>query len=228
MKYLFIFLQLVTAIAYAQVNSVGAMSDMGKNNFWPTVYLDSLANKSDLIGLGPLGKMQGEITILDGVPMNAQVQADGSIQVVQSWKIPAPFFVYVAVPEWENIPLNESINNLVELQSMVEQQALKMGYDLKEPFPFKLKGTANQQVIHVVRPRFIEVSGYVEGKKSEKYKLSDTPGDWVGFYSQSAQGVYTHRDSFIHLHFVSTDRTQMGHVDQLQFSNDMILSFPKK
>lgn len=228
MKYLFVILQFVSLSGFAQVKSFGSMSEMGKSNFEATIYLDSLSSKTNLIGLGPLGKMQGEITVVDGIPMNARVQEDGSIQVSQSWKLSAPFFVYAEVSQWVKIPINTTVSNLVELQAFIENQAIAMGYDLTVPFPFKLSGSFDYQVIHVVMPRSAEVPGYVAGKNNEKFELTNISGDMIGFYSQAGQGIYTHKDSFIHVHFVSADRTQMGHVDQVEFSGEMMLFLPKK
>ncbi len=39
------------------------MSEMGKENFAPHIKIDTISNKEHLFGMGPLGRMQGEITI---------------------------------------------------------------------------------------------------------------------------------------------------------------------
>lgn len=43
------------------LKSAGAMSEMSKNGFAPTFSMDSLQKYPRIFGLGPLGKMQGEI-----------------------------------------------------------------------------------------------------------------------------------------------------------------------
>jgi acetolactate decarboxylase len=108
-------LLLFSEAVQAQVLHRGAMSQMGKENFKATTLLDTLP-KSKLFGLGPYGKMQGEITLLSGKPYIAVVQADGTATVSQNWKAEAPFFVYANVARWKSYQLNTQIENINELQ----------------------------------------------------------------------------------------------------------------
>lgn len=39
----------------------------------------------------------------------------------------------------------------------------------------------------------------------------------LGFYSNRHQGIFTHHDSKIHLHVISSDSKIVGHIDQLNF-----------
>lgn len=45
-----------------------------------------------------------------------------------------------------------------------------------------------------------------------------TSGTILGFFSKRHQGVYTHHDSFVHLHFLTDLKTETGHVDAIKIA----------
>ena len=72
---LYITLLLIGFISYngnsqqpGKVHTVGAMSEMGKNNFKTQVWLDTIPDKAHLFGMGPYDRMKGEIMVFDGKP----------------------------------------------------------------------------------------------------------------------------------------------------------------
>jgi len=213
----------------AQVVHSGSMSEMGKSNFKAAIFLDSLPSRNNLFGIGPYGRMQGEITLLKGKPYISVVQADGTATVSQNWKAEAPFFVYANVVRWKSYALTTQIENINDLQRAIEELATQNGYDLSTPFPFRISGTFTELTTHVVTPRSADIAGYKPGRNQENYSLSKAKGDLLGFYSQQHQGIYTHKDSYIHVHFVNTKRTVMGHVDKIAVAKSkLIVMFPSK
>jgi acetolactate decarboxylase len=211
------------------VHSVGSMSNMGKENFAPHINLDTVSTKTHFFGMGPLGRMQGEITVLNGKPFGASVNEKGEGVVQENWAIEAPFFVYANVAKWKKYPFSATINNLDDLQKAVAQIAQQNGFDLKQPFPFRLAGTIATLTTHIVMPRSPEVAGYQANKKQADYDLVGQKGELLGFYSEKHQGIYTHKDSFIHVHFVSKDQKTMGHVDKIKDEKaQMTLYLPKR
>jgi len=215
-----------SSFAQSLVHHAGALSTMGKENFKATVLLDTLS-KSNLNGIGPYGKMQGEITVLDGTPYVSQVLTNNTATVSENWQAEAPFFVYANVNRWVSYSLKTSIENLSDLQRVIEALATKNGYDVTVPFPFKISGTFTELTTHVVTPRSADIPGYQAGRNQENYSFTNIKGDLIGFYSQHHQGVYTHRDSFIHTHFINTDRTIMGHVDKIAVNKSKLtILFP--
>ncbi|MFN3841060.1 MAG: acetolactate decarboxylase [Cyclobacteriaceae bacterium] len=230
MKIYTLIMFLLVPFAYAQpvVKHAGAMSTMGAENFKGNILLDTLT-KNNLYGLGPYGKMQGEITIVNGKPLIAEALADGSARVSQTWKAEAPFFVYQQVPEWTSYEFKSKVNDLNDLQTAIEAIANQKGYDLSIPFAFRIVGTIPMLTTHIVTPRSPDVPGYQAGKNQINYTLTHTKGELIGFYSQHHQGVYTHKSSNIHIHFVSHDFTQMGHVDKISLSDETyMLMFPTR
>lgn len=204
------------------------MSQMGKENFKGHILLDTIT-KTNLYGLGPYGKMQGEITVMNGKPLIAEAKADGSVRVSQSWKSEAPFFVYQQVPNWVAYDLAAKIENLSDLQRAIETLASQKGYSLTTPFAFRVVGNIEALTTHVVLPRSPEIAGYQSGKNQVSYDYKNSKGELIGFYSQQHQGVFTHKESYIHVHFVSEDMTQMGHVDKIALAaNGLTLMLPAK
>lgn len=201
------------------VRSVGSMSNMGKENFAPHINLDTISTKSHFFGMGPLGRMQGEVTVVDGKPFGASVNEKGEGVVQENWAIEAPFFVYANVAKWRKYAFSADIKNLDDLQKAVAQIAQQNGFDLQQPFPFRLTGTIASLTTHIVMPRSPEVVGYQANKKQADYDLVKQKGELLGFYSEKHQGIYTHKDSFIHVHFVSKDQKTMGHVDKINDTN---------
>ena len=222
-------MSLTHLILFGQVFSIGSMSDMGKNFFQPVVSADTLLQESGLFGLGPYGLMQGELTIVNGRPLVGKSAEDGRLTVIVDPRAKAPFFVYSYVNEWHSNELVVEADNANDIQTAIEMYAIENDVSLDEPFPFRIKGIIDSIEIHVVLPRSSEVPGYIEGKKSQKYQFQNVAGEIVGFYSQSGQGIYTHKDSYVHLHFIDDGQKIVGHIDDLKIqSKKMNLLLPNQ
>ncbi len=197
------------------VKNIGSMTEMGKENFAPHIKLDTIANKKHLFGMGPYGKMQGEISIFDGKPYYSSVDEKGVGIVSANWGIESPFFVYANVEKWQSYTITVELNSLDAIQKAVAETAQKNGYDLKKPFPFRIVGTFQNMTTHIVMPRSEEIKGFQVDKKQADYELTNQNGEILGFYSEQHQGIYTPKNSFIHVHFISEDATTMGHLDKI-------------
>lgn len=220
----------VAQISFCQpvVKHAGAMRNMGAQNFKANISIDTLTRKG-LFGIGPYGTMQGEITVWNGRPLIAQVQADGSASVSQRWQTQAPFFVYANVNEWQKHEVMVRINSLADVQVAIENLIKEKGYSLFNPFPFRIETKVDELTTHVVTPRSSEVPGYMAGKNQFSYVYQNISGELIGFYSQQHQGIFTHKDSYIHVHFVSDDMTIMGHVDKITITErKVIIYLPSK
>jgi acetolactate decarboxylase len=159
--------------------------------------------------------MQGELTVLDGEPLIAFADEKGILTVSTDKQAKAPFFVYAYVREWKTFEMEIQAESDAEIQEAVERLAQTQGYDIANPFPFRILGEYDGLTIHVVAPRSPDVPGYKAGINSYKYSYEAIEGEIFGFYSQSGQGIYTHKDSFVHLHFSTKDRSKMGHIDAI-------------
>jgi alpha-acetolactate decarboxylase len=213
---------LVMGIAFSSfgqaVKNVGSMAEMGKQNFAPNLKLDTILNKKHLFGMGPYGKMQGEITVFDGKPFYSSVDEKGRGVVSANWEIESPFFVYSNVENWIEIEVSTDFKSLDDIQKVIGETAQSKGYNLKNAFPFRIKGDFDQMITHIVMPRSSEINGFQEGKKQADYVLDNQKGELLGFYSENHQGVFTPKNSFIHVHFLSDDFATMGHLDKINVS----------
>lgn len=192
------------------------MSDMGKENFAPHIKLDTIANKKHLFGMGPYGRMQGEISVFDGKPFFSSVDENGKGIVSANWEIESPFFVYANVENWAEFEVSAEFNSLDDIQKVVTETAKSKGYDLKKPFPFRIKGVFDFMTTHIVMPRSEDIKGFQAEKKQADYILENKTGELLGFYSENHKGIYTHKDSYIHVHFLSEDAATMGHLDKIK------------
>lgn len=48
--------------------------------------------------------------------------------------------------------------------------------------------------------------------------VNEQPAELLGFYSREHKGVFTHHDSYTHIHLLSNDKIHLGHLDTLLLS----------
>jgi acetolactate decarboxylase len=213
--FLFVYFIGISA-SFAQVSHSGAMSQMAKSGFESTIRLDSLKDHKGLIGLGPLGKMEGEITILNGEIYSGKSLISGQITVESNWEVEAPFLVYAQVKNWKKFNLSGTASSIQELEEAIKQAAISNGIDVAEPFFFKVEGLFEDMTTHIVTPRSPEVEGFVQGQNQKNLTHQSQSGQLIGVYSTIGQRIYTHHDSFMHEHFLDKKKKYTGHLDRFQ------------
>lgn len=204
-----------------EVRLVGEMKNiMWKGQLQGNIYLDSIANKNLLNGLGPLDSLSGEILILDGKSYISRVLTDSTMEVKENFDARAPFFAYAPITAWTTEDLPDSVQNLQQLEHFlgVRSQASQ------NPFLFKVSGIIEDATIHVVNlPSGTKVSSPEEAHLGRTfYSLKNEPVDLVGFYSKNHKTIFTHHDTFIHIHLINSKRDKMGHLDEVRFKKQSI------
>jgi acetolactate decarboxylase len=200
----------------SSVIPVGAMRDvMWKGELEPKILLDSLSGKPGLYGLGPGNRLSGELLILDGIIYSSSVVNDTLMRVEQRASAQAPFFVYSSVNRWNQVSLPDSVTSVVAL----ERYLAGWNQHRKVPFAFKLSGRLREAEIHVVNleANAIVTSPHDAHRGKVDYRLKDEYATLLGFYSERHKGIFTHHDSFVHIHLLTDDETKMGHVDAVLF-----------
>lgn len=208
------------------VHRVGAMKDvMWKGELGAKVQFDTLSPKAGLYGLGPLSYLAGEILINDGRAFVSRVVSESSMSVEESYDISAPFFVYANVLEWKEIQLAPLVS---DIKSLEEYLAKKTPLE-SPPFAFKLKGRVSSATIHIQNlPEGSVVSSPQEAHQGQQnYQLENEAVEIIGFFSRNDQGVFTHHDSFLHMHLITQDEDEMGHLDHAVFE-EMTLYLPSQ
>ncbi|WP_334058251.1 acetolactate decarboxylase [Polaribacter sp. P097] len=195
---------------------VGQMKDvMWKGKLGPSIQLDTIKNTQGLYGLGPVSYLSGELLINDGQTYVSRVTSDTTMSVEKNNTISAPFFVYSNVKDWKIVDLPIEIQSIVQLQNFITDNSK----DLNKPFAFKLKGKVSKATIHIQNlPKGSKVSSPKEAHQGQvNYKIFDEDCTIVGFYSENHQGIFTHHDSYLHMHLITDDEQKLGHLDDVKF-----------
>jgi len=161
----------------------------------------------------------------DGQVYTSKILEDSSMIVEKTNTVGAPFFVYGNVTEWNEIELPADIKNIKQLEGFIEENTK----DELRPFAFKLKGSISSAQIHAqnLAPGS-KVSSPKEAHEGQvNFQLANENVDIIGFFSTEHQGIFTHHDSYLHMHLITKDESMMGHLDKVDF-NEMVLYLPKK
>lgn len=196
------------------IKIVGEMRQvMREGKLEGTIRLDTLRQREHLYGLGPLAFLKGEIMVIDGESYVSTVADDSSMVVERSFGVEAPFFGYGNVTSWSEIPLPDSVHTLAELESFLDAAT----QDRKRPFFFRLVGLVADATIHVVNlPDGSVVRSPEDAHVGQvDYPIKDTESELLGFFSTEHKAVFTHHDTYMHIHLITADRSMMGHADAL-------------
>lgn len=196
------------------VTIVGEMKNvMWKGQLYGNIKLDTIANKSNLYGLGPVEYLAGEILIIDGKAYKSTVVTDSTLKVEETFDIKAPFFGYTNIAKWKEQTLPDIIQTTQQLEQFIDNETK----NAKRPFMFKLTGTVEQATIHIVNlPKGSKVSSPHEAHKGQKiYTLNNEQSEIIGFFSTEHKTIFTHHDTFLHMHLMTIDRQKMGHLDEV-------------
>lgn len=214
------------AETYPDIKIVGAMKNvMWKGELGGSINLDTISNKEGLYGLGPVSYLQGELLINNGTSYVSTVSSDSTMVVEKQSNISAPFFVYANVSKWEELTLPENVKSIRDLETFIDSAT----EDYKRPFAFKLAGQVSSAIIHIQNlPEGTKVSSPAEAHQGQtNYPLRQEDVEIIGFFSAQHQGIFTHHDSFLHMHLITADESKMGHLDQLEIAN-MKLFLPRE
>ena len=211
-------------ITVSQMKKVMTGQDLSNSISWDTI------PRQHLLAVSPLGRVEGEVTIVDGLMLTSTVTNKGKVKMARQWGVKSPFAVYAYVPEWEAFELEVALENEMDLQKLIEKWALQNGYDVENPIPFKVEGDFDKIGYHIIsKPKKEKVHNHDLHKKAKKmFYLTDVKGQLVGFYSKYHEGVFTHKGQFTHTHFVDHEQKNMGHLDEISVTGKLILYLPKQ
>jgi acetolactate decarboxylase len=197
-----------------EVKVVGEMKNvMWKGQLYGNIKLDTISNKTNLFGLGPVEYLAGEILIIDGKSYKSTVVSDTTMKVEETYEIKAPFFGYANISKWTEQTLPDSIQSIQQLEQYLDN----LTKSSLRPFMFKLTGTVEKATIHIVNlPKGSKVSSPDEAHKGQKnYELKNEESEIIGFFSTEHKAIFTHHDTYLHMHLMTTDRQKMGHLDEV-------------
>lgn len=198
---------------------VGAMRKvMWEGNLQNNIYLDTISQKSHLFGLGPMENLAGEIMIVDGKSYQATVSGE-TVVVKETFDLKAPFFGYASIDRWKEIALPDNVRSLVELERFITGLN-----SASKPFMFRVKGQVDKATIHVVDlPAGTMIKSPEDVHRNQKKcSLANEQVEMVGFFSTRHQGIFTHHDSYLHLHLINARKTTMGHLEMAQWKSGAV------
>ena len=203
-------------VADNSIKIIGAMKNvMWKGDLKGRIFLDTISNKKNLYGLGPTEDLNGELLILDGQSYVSYVTSDVEMKVEESYQLKAPFFAYANVSKWSE----QNLPNYIESISQLEAYLDSITKTMNRPYFFKLSGTIDQSKIHVVNlPKGTKVKSPEDAHKGQQnYNLKNKAVDILGFFSIEHQSIFTHHDTYLHMHLITSDKKMMGHLDDIKF-----------
>lgn len=190
---------------------------MWKGELEGKIRLDTITERDHLYALGPASYLRGEIMAVDGKVYVSRVISDSTMTVQEEPGVSAPFLVYANTSTWGSMSIPDSVTSIQDLEVYLDD----ITEDFARPFVFRLNGTISSAMIHVQNlPEGTRVSSPKEAHQGQvKFPIKADTVTIVGFFSTEHQGVFTHHDTYLHLHLLTADRTMMGHVDELVMEN---------
>jgi acetolactate decarboxylase len=218
----------VLTISSQEVVAVSAMKkvimgqDLSNHISWDTI------PRQHLFAVSPLGRIEGEVTIIDGEMFTSKVNEQGKVEIARQWGVKSPFAVYASVSSWRLFEAEASVRNEFELQNLIETIAQREGYDISRPLSFQVEGVFDLVGYHIISKPTAEKEHNQElhYKAKKMFYLKEVSGKIIGFYSQNHEGIFTHKGQFIHAHFVDDLRTHMGHLDEITIIRKIKLYLP--
>src|SRR5690625_3185345 len=99
----------------SDVTIVGEMrSVMWDGELGGKIDLQTISDKENLYGLGPVEYLRGEIMILDGRAYKSTVTSDTTMKVEETYRIKAPFFGDAPISEWQSKSVQAGIQPITK------------------------------------------------------------------------------------------------------------------
>lgn len=197
-----------------EIKIVGEMKNiMWKGQLYGSINIDTIVNKEHLYGFGPVEYLSGELLIINGKSYKSTVLTSAEMKVEETFKTKAPFFAYANIEKWKEQNLPDTIQTIEQLETYLNQSTKTF----KRPFMFKLVATIEKAAIHIVNlPKGSTVSSPEEAHNGQtNFILTNEEVDIIGFFSTEHKAIFTHHDSFLHMHLITVNRQKMGHLDEL-------------
>ena len=163
-----------------------------------------------LYGIGPVSKLQGEITVIEKPYISRVI--DGELIIDNNWDREAIFFVYSYVDKWKTLNHSQVLyKNREELEKYLTELIKKENYKSKN-IPVLIEAEAKTLVYHIMNKTNSLAHNKKEHQKAKHIiELKNTPIKLLAFYSEDSDPSFSHGK--FHFHFISDDKKYSGHLD---------------
>jgi acetolactate decarboxylase len=210
------------------VRWIGAQRDVLGGDVEGKVDLRSLASLSHLYALGPRAGVPGEITVFDGEPCIARV-VDGRVQVEARPDHTACFLVYDEVPAWQETTLARPVDGEAALTAAGLAAAHAAQVDVDQPLIFLLRAPAATVTFHVLDKRDgLRHTPALHEQAKVRLRVEKLAAAVLGFYSSRHRGIFTPRESDLHMHLRTLDGRASGHVEQIAVGAGTVIALPRR
>jgi hypothetical protein len=206
---------------------VGAQRDVLGGDVEGKVDLRPLLQQPHLYALGPRAGVSGEITVIDGEPWVARI-ADRRVHVAADPDHAACFLVYDHVDLWRESVEPKPIDDEKALTEVVLRAAGAAGLDIDLPLIFLLRSPAATVTFHVLDKRDgLPHSPERHERAKARFELERQTVEVLGFYSTRHRGIFTPKDSDLHMHFRTLDGRASGHVERIAVDPGAVIAVPE-
>lgn len=179
-----------------------------------------------LYALGPLEGLRGEVSIFAGVPSIARIERE-TVVTTESWSARACFLVWTQAPAWSERAPDAMPAGLDGIEREVVALAREAGLDPDRPLPFRVRATALEARFHVLDKR----DGLPHNpERHEQAKVRRTLDhvaiELVGFFSRQHRGIFTPRESNVHVHLKTADGRISGHLEAIRLAPGARIAVP--
>jgi acetolactate decarboxylase len=208
------------------VSTYGSVNAVRQGKIGPTVTIAALGPANEVVAVGAMSELRGEITIVDSKVWLAYAREDGTtrVQSPTTSDEKVAFLVSARIPKWQTSTLAKEIL-FTELDAAIEKLAEAAGLDVEQPFPFVVDGTVANLRFHIVDGTKLE-SGSSHAEASLSRTLLVAKATLVGFYSKGHEGIFTNPGTRTHVHVVVPEGTVTGHVDDVAIRSGSTLRLP--
>lgn len=197
---------------------VGAMRNvMWKGELFARINLDTLSSWENLYALGPIEGLKGEFAVYNGTGYRSSI-VEGRQVVTETREIKAPFTGYGYVSEWQSVQLPDSVKTTSSLDAWLDARVEPNS----EPFFFIIEAQVENAVYHVMDlpDGTVVDSPDVAHELGRKFFNFSGKADLMGFFGRNHKGIFTHHDTYTHIHLLAADRSALGHLDTLLISHE--------
>lgn len=208
------------------VRWVGAQRDVLGGDVEGKVDLRSLTQQPHLYALGPRAGVSGEITVFDGEPSVARV-VDRQVHVTADADHAACFLVYDHVSVWRDHIEDKPIDDEHALQAAVLRAAGAAGLDADVPLIFRVRSQAATVTFHILDKRDgLPHTPERHERAKVRFEIERQSVEVLGFYSGWHRGIFTPKDSDLHMHFRTLDGRASGHVERIAVEPGAVIAVP--